>query len=155
MGARKPPFVSLCARKSDKPGSVEKDLHPFSPSFISACNCLQAPSAYPPAAGEQPLIAGILGLSTREVYPCLQLPPSIVVSYTTFSPLPNTEVKAVLFCGTRCLMGAEVVCPSTRLLAGTALFVARTFLHHFTDGDEADLRPCKAKAALGHHLCIF
>jgi len=48
-----------------------------------------ASSCQPPDAGELPLDVGILGISTREVYPATFVAESAVGSYPTISPLPR------------------------------------------------------------------
>ena len=85
--------------------------------------CRQTPlAAYPPTLDEQPSNAGILDISTREVYTAPLVTHWAVGSYPTFSPL-STHGGRFVFCCT--------VCPVQRRsfpLGSTVPFVVRTFL---------------------------
>ena len=79
-------------------------------------------AAYPPASGGPPSCAGILDISTREVYTAPLVTHWAVGSYPTFSPL-STNGGRFVFCCT--------VCPVQRRsfpLGSTVPFVVRTFL---------------------------
>lgn len=72
------------------------------PSFIwdSAHTLPQAANPY--ASGEPPSGTYLFGISAHKVYPRTVSPQHVVVSYTTFSPLPRQAV-AVILCGTVCI----------------------------------------------------
>lgn len=59
---------SLLHSKSYKPGSVLAFLPCKPPSFIYGDSLLPSLATYPPTSDEQPLIVGIHGLATREMY---------------------------------------------------------------------------------------
>ena len=90
-----------------------------------------ASSNLPPALDEQPLIAGIHGLATHEMYCPKRIATFAVALTPPFHPYP---CGAVIFCYT-CYTLTDI-----KPLACVALCVARTFLPLLPGGDGADLR---------------
>ena len=85
--------------RSCKPGSVP-GANPGPLSFIWDGSLLPPQATYPPALDEQPLIAGIHGLATHEMYCPKRIATFAVGSYPAFSPLPPTNRGRYFFCGT-------------------------------------------------------
>ena len=136
-----------------KPGSVpEADFGPL--SFIYDGSHLPPPATYPPASGEQPLIAGIHGLATHGTYGRMtSLPPRWALTppfHPYRSEIPDyaaTRLSACRPCPDAftggCFLLRSHDLTAIKSLACVALCVARTFLSRPTAGsDRAGLR-CK------------
>ena len=85
-----------------KPDSVSR-MVPGRLSFICDAAHASPVAANPRTSGEQPSNVRLFGISVRKVYPIILLPTQRVGSYPTFSPLPLL-LKAVIFCGTFCVL---------------------------------------------------
>lgn len=101
-------------------------------SFIWDAAHATPQAANPQTSDEPPSIACLFGISARKVYPYTLSPIYIVVSYTTFSPLPRKS-GAVIFCGTICQLHLS----RNAYPLGSALpYTVRTFLReHKAPGD--------------------
>lgn len=88
-----------------------------------------APAAYPPAMGEQPLNAGILGLATHKAcgIPCRHR-----TRWSLTPPFHPYRILLMRVCGGRFLSRCSAVTGSFPLRS-MVLFVARTFLSSFMD----------------------
>ena len=105
---------------------ISRILSPFDNGWLSFiwllhyCNNL---AAYPSASGEQPSNADIRGIAVHKVYPLLQLLPTIVSFYLTFSPLSPQ------YCGDGYFLWHYLPGKNRdRLLTGVLLYTVRTFL---------------------------
>ena len=122
-----------------KPGSVP-GANPGPLSFISGGSLLPSQATYPPASGEQPLIAGIHGLATRETYcRAASLPPRWALT-PPFHPYPPGLRKSPA--GGRSLLRSYTL-TDIKSLACAVLCVARTFLSR--PRPAATGRACPAK----------
>ena len=143
-----------------KPGSVpEADSGPL--SFIYDGSRLPPPATYPPASGEQPLIAGIHGLATHGTYGrTTSLPPRWALTppfHPYRSEIPG-DAPCLSLCGRPmapdaftggCFLLRSHDLTAIKSLACVALCVARTFLSRPTAGsDRAGLR-CKDREFSG------
>lgn len=104
-------------------------------------------SANPHTSGEPPSGACLFGISARKVYPHIVSPRHSVVSYTTFSPLPQ-RTRAVILCGTVCSRQA-----GTYPLGSALLCTVRTFLRQYSI--PAIARHCSCAKLILHYQNVI
>ena len=115
----------------NKPGSVSRPRRTGSSSFIQSASHPAAQAFYPPSSGSRPVgQATLIDDGLHELAASSQHSSAItrrlVVSYTTFSPLPVPLGQAVIFF---CL---HLPSPTASIFRSGAPCAARTFLSHLT-----------------------
>ena len=115
----------------NKPGSVSWPRRTGSSSFIQSASHPAAQAFYPPSSGSWPVgQATLIDDGIHELAASSQHSPAItrrlVVSYTTFSPLPTPMGQAVVFF---CL---HLPSPTASIFRSGAPCAARTFLSHLS-----------------------